>query len=43
MWFEANAAFVQFSVETFNVRLEKRSLNLDRQIANAHVKQMVIG
>src|ERR1700704_4638519 len=40
--FEANAAVVQFAVETFNVRFQKRSLDPDREIADTRVKQSLI-
>ena len=39
---EANAAFVEFTVETFDVRLEEGVLDLDGQIANPHVEQMLV-
>src|SRR6266581_108159 len=38
---EANAAGVQLVVETFDMRLEERSSDLDRQIADAHVEQLL--
>ena len=40
--FEANTAVVQFAVETFNVRFQKRSLDPDREIADTRVEQSLI-
>ena len=40
--FEANASSVEFPVEAFDVRLEKRVLDLDRQIANPQVEQLFV-
>jgi len=42
MWLEANAANVQLAVETYDVRLEKRSFNPNRQITDASVEQSLI-
>ena len=39
---ETNTAVVQFAVETLNVRLVERSLDPDRQIANAGVEKSLI-
>src|SRR5258708_6240517 len=39
---ETNAAVVQFAIKTLYVRLEKRSLNPYRQIADTGVKQSLI-
>jgi hypothetical protein len=37
-----DAAPIQFTVEAFDVRLEKRSFNLERKIANSQVEQMLV-
>src|SRR2546421_12313781 len=39
---EANAAQVQLIVETFDLRLEERPSDLNRQITNAHVEQLLV-
>src|SRR5688572_29421752 len=39
---KSNAPFIQFAIETLDMRFEKRSLNLERQIANPHVQQMFV-
>src|SRR2546422_1064292 len=39
---EANAAGVELVVETFDMRLEERSSDLDRQIADALVEQLLV-
>ena len=39
---EANATIVQLAVETLDVRFEKRSLDLNRQVADTRVKQPLI-
>jgi hypothetical protein len=40
--FESNASFIEFAVETLDVRLEKRSLNLERKVADPQVKQVFV-
>ena len=35
---ETNAAIVQFTIETFDMRLDERTLDANRQIANARVE-----
>ena len=42
VWLETDPAIVQFAIETFDVRFEKRSLEANRQIANASVEQSLI-
>src|SRR5438445_208709 len=39
---KSDAAIIQFAIETLDVRLEKRSLDLERKIANAQVKEMLV-
>jgi len=42
MRLEPNAPNVQLAVETYDVRLEKRSFNTNRQVANASVEQSLV-
>src|SRR6267378_5255050 len=39
---KSNAAIIQFAIETLDVRLEKRSLDLDGKIANTQLEQMLV-
>jgi len=43
MRLEANAAIVQFTVETFDVRFDERTFDANGKIADASVKQSLIG
>src|SRR5262249_8284207 len=42
MWLEANAAIVQFAVETFDVRLNEGTFDANRKIANASFQKPLV-
>jgi hypothetical protein len=37
-----NSAIIQFAIEAFDVRFEKRALDLERQIANPHIEKVLV-
>jgi hypothetical protein len=41
--FETNASFIELAVETLDVWLEERTLDLDLKIADPHVEQVLVG
>jgi hypothetical protein len=42
VWFEPNAATVQFAIEAFDLGLKERTLDFDRQVADAEIEQLLI-
>jgi hypothetical protein len=42
MWLKPDAAIVQFAVQAFDVRLEKRTFDLERQVGDAQIEQMLV-
>jgi hypothetical protein len=38
VWLEADASAIEFAVEAFDVELQERTFNLDREVADSKVE-----